>query len=62
MGKRYDGKDIYVLTSDYTISGGEEFAYDLKNLKRATIVGETTAGAARTRSATAAERWRMQGA
>ena len=46
IGKRYDGKDIYVLTSNDTISGGEEFAYDLKNLKRATIVGETTAGAA----------------
>lgn len=46
VGKRYDGKDIYVLTSNDTISGGEEFAYDLKNLKRATIVGETTAGAA----------------
>ena len=36
----------YVLTSADTFSGAEEFTYNLKNLKRATIVGETT-GAAR---------------
>jgi Peptidase family S41 len=29
-----------------TFSGGEEFAYDLKALKRAIIVGETTGGGA----------------
>ena len=45
-GKRYIGKDVYVLTSSYTFSAAEEFAYDLKNLKRATIVGETTGGGA----------------
>ncbi len=38
--------DIYVLTSGYTFSGAEEFTYNLKNLKRATIVGETTGGGA----------------
>ena len=37
---------MFVLTSQGTFSGGEEFAYDLKNLKRATIVGETTGGGA----------------
>ncbi len=37
---------IYVLTSSYSFSGAEEFAYNLKNLKRATIVGETTGGGA----------------
>ena len=37
-------KPAYVLTSKQTFSGGEEFAYDLKNLKRVTVVGETTAG------------------
>lgn len=45
-GKRYLDKDVYVLTSKRTFSGAEEFAYNLKNLKRATIVGETTGGGA----------------
>ena len=45
-GKRYTGKDVYVLTSNRTFSGAEEFSYNLKNLKRATIVGETTGGGA----------------
>jgi len=33
-----------VLTSGTTFSGAEEFSYDLKMLKRATIVGEATSG------------------
>jgi hypothetical protein len=37
---------IYVLTSHYTGSGAEECAYDLQTQKRATLVGETTVGAA----------------
>lgn len=45
-GKRYLNKDVYVLTSRNTFSGAEEFAYNLKNLKRATIIGETTGGGA----------------
>jgi hypothetical protein len=45
-GRRYTGKDVYVLTSGRTFSGAEEFSYNLKNLKRATIVGETTGGGA----------------
>lgn len=45
-GKRYLGKDVYVLTSNRTFSGAEEFSYNLKNLKRAKIVGETTGGGA----------------
>jgi C-terminal processing protease CtpA/Prc len=45
-GKRFAGKDVYVLTSHVTFSGSEELAYDLKVLKRATIVGEVTGGGA----------------
>lgn len=45
-GRRYLDKPVYVLTSGQTASGAEEYAYNLRNLKRATIVGETTAGAA----------------
>ena len=37
---------VYVLTSSFTFSCAEEFTYDLKNLKRATIVGEVTGGGA----------------
>jgi hypothetical protein len=45
-GKRLTGKPAFVLTSKRTFSGAEEFSYDLKNLKRATIVGEITGGGA----------------
>jgi C-terminal processing protease CtpA/Prc len=37
---------IYVLASSHTVSGGEMFAFVLKNRKRATIIGEKTRGAA----------------
>jgi retinol-binding protein 3 len=45
-GKKMPEIDLYVLTSNYTFSGAEEFTYNLKNLKRATIVGEITGGGA----------------
>jgi len=46
-GKRFgDKKEVYVLTSKRTFSAAEEFTYNLKNLKRATIIGETTGGGA----------------
>ncbi len=38
--------EVYVLTSQYTFSAAEEFTYNLKQLKRATQVGETTGGGA----------------
>jgi peptidase S41-like protein len=46
-GKRYGNKkEVFVLTSKRTFSAAEEFTYNLQNLKRATIVGETTGGGA----------------
>ncbi len=45
-GKRTPKKPVYVLTSSITFSAAEEFTYNLKNLKRATIIGETTGGGA----------------
>ncbi|HZH31797.1 MAG TPA: S41 family peptidase [Pyrinomonadaceae bacterium] len=45
-GRRYAQKDVYILTSSFTFSAAEDVSYTLKNLKRATIVGETTGGGA----------------
>jgi Peptidase family S41/N-terminal domain of Peptidase_S41 in eukaryotic IRBP len=43
-GNRLADKPVFVLTSGRTFSGAEHFSYDLKMLKRATLVGETTGG------------------
>ena len=45
-GTRYTERPVYVLTSGHTFSGGEDFAYTLQALGRATVVGETTGGGA----------------
>lgn len=45
-GKPMFDTDLYILTSRRTFSAAEEFTYNMKNLKRATIVGETTGGGA----------------
>jgi C-terminal processing protease CtpA/Prc len=47
-GQRYvEPRKLYLLTSSETFSGCEDFAYALKNNKRATLIGETTGGGAR---------------
>jgi hypothetical protein len=45
-GPKAAGADLYILTSSFTFSGAEEFTYNMKNLKRATVLGETTGGGA----------------
>lgn len=45
-GTRRPEVPVYILTSSYTFSGAEEFSNNLKELKRATIVGEKTGGGA----------------
>jgi len=45
-GTRLPAVPVFVLTSGRTFSAAEEFTYNLKNLKRGTIVGETTGGGA----------------
>jgi len=46
QGTKMINTPIYILTSSNTFSGAEEFTYNMKNLKRATILGETTGGGA----------------
>lgn len=43
-GNKLADKPAFVLTSHTTFSAAEGFSYDLKILKRATLVGETTSG------------------
>lgn len=45
-GNKLADKPVYILTSGWTSSAAEHFSYDLKMLKRAKLVGETTGGAA----------------
>ncbi|MEM7049197.1 MAG: S41 family peptidase [Acidobacteriota bacterium] len=42
----YNDRPVFVLTSAATPSAAEGFSYHLKHFERATLVGETTAGAA----------------
>ena len=43
---KLSGKPVYILTSAITLSGAEQFTYNLKMLGRATVVGDTTGGSA----------------
>ena len=45
-GPKMTETPLFVLTSGRTFSAAEEFSYNLRNLDRATIVGETTGGGA----------------
>ena len=45
-GDRYLDRPVYVLTSEHTFSGGEDFAYSLQAQGRAEVIGETTGGGA----------------
>ena len=46
-GKRYGGKKpVLILTGPGTASAGEDFAYTMQALKRATLIGERTWGGA----------------
>jgi hypothetical protein len=46
-GRHYGStRPVYVLTSENTFSGAEEFAYDMQTQKRGQIVGDTTGGGA----------------
>lgn len=44
-GSELSDKPVYILTSSRTYSAAEQFCYDLKMLKRATLIGERTGGA-----------------
>lgn len=45
-GKKMVEIPIFVLTSNFTVSGGEEFAYNIQTQKRGVLIGEVTAGGA----------------
>ncbi|MBB5873185.1 hypothetical protein F4553_006619 [Allocatelliglobosispora scoriae] len=45
-GSRYLDRPVYVLTSEFTFSAGEELCYNLQAQGRATLIGRTTRGGA----------------
>lgn len=45
-GRRSLDRDLFILVGPSTFSAAEDFSYSLQQLKRATLVGETTGGGA----------------
>ena len=45
-GKKMTNVPVFVLTSSFTFSAAEEFAYDIQTQKRGILVGEVTGGGA----------------
>ena len=45
-GTKLSDVPVFVLTSNRTFSGGEEFTYDIQTQKRGVIIGEVTGGGA----------------
>jgi hypothetical protein len=45
-GKRLDNAKVYILTSDFTFSAAESFAYSMKHHDKAIVIGEQTRGGA----------------
>ena len=45
-GNKMSDVPMFILTSNFTFSGGEEFTYDVQTQKRGVIIGEITGGGA----------------
>jgi len=45
-GLRMNDTPLFIITSERTFSGAEEFSYNMQTQKRATLVGQTTGGGA----------------
>ena len=56
-GKRLLEVPIFILTSERTFSGGEDFSYTLQNHSRATVIGTPTRGGAHPTRLTQPDRW-----